>query len=721
MKPQRLSLLAAGVGLLALPAAAQLSPWQVDSGRVAIHFYDDILEDTGLIIEELHTTAEVFDPATEAMDGDLVGFQVMDPPSDLIVLRNREDNFQPYGVVGGKLVVDGGFYLYAADTGLGVDFTGFEVSPIEVRNDGPGGEADPDYFFLREPGSPTDDFKLCYVKIFFSDQPGYEPPVAPDTGDHEQTPEQLRIKAWDLIVTPDLAAKLGRPDLANRVVGYGKIDLDMSEYGGRYELPEGQNVYTPYEHGAPGTFEGSVKDVKLGLLTSLSNLGHTGTFGSGRTGMSMSTTSCNVGDLDVPWLAAMQENHPGIAMGLYRQLGGRFEQVGVSWIKHGFFALSNSQCTTCQHPSNGTFLGLGCSDTYGTGNNGDRMWLGPRSEWNPSTAKWTCLGSYFDGTPADCVRSVTGSGNGPVNHRLEAFDVDLANPGATYYYEADYLVREDASNMNNIGSRMATITSTGSTFSMSTPGTNNPLIEGPALLRWGDMHTFGSIDGDGEILLAAQVDDLGNGTWHYKYGLFNWRADRRPGSFSVPQAGPTADYYFHDIDDLPTNDWVPTTAGKNVTFTFPGVFEAGHKVAGPLEFDTLYNFEFTSTHPPAVRDAVVGIHDAGQGGDLLGLETLAPSILTMGASKLSPAAGESIALEVKGGTAGAMIALLEVNGVPLPSAIIVTPTPIPFVGGEVSIPITVDASAAGASFTWIAADVGTSVISLSNVSTLAVQ
>lgn len=715
----RLPLLAVGLLLPSVSLSAQLTPWSTDGGRVAIHFFDDVLHDSHLVLDEVNATAQTADALTEAMDGDLLGFAVVDP-SDLTVLRGRTSEFQPYGVLGGRLVVQGGFYLGASDTGAGVDFTGFEVRASEVRNDGPGGEPDPDYFFLRAPGSQTDDFKLCYVKIFFSNQPGYDP--GPD---HETTPEQLRIRAWDLVVTPELAAKLKRPDLAERVIGYGKIDLDMSEFGGRWEHPEGQNVYTPFQGGddeAGGSFSGSVKDVKLGILSGMTSLGHEGPVGSGRSGLSMATTSCNVGDVNVPWQAAMQEDHPGIAMALYRELGGRFEQVGVSWIKHGFFALSSSQCTACQNPSNGTFLGVGCSDTYGTANNGDRMWLGPRSEWDPHAATWTCAGSYFDGVPVDCVRSVTGSGTGPVNHRLEAFDVDLANPGATYYYEADYMVRDDVDNMNNIGSRRTVVTQGFSSYSFSTPSSvTNPLIEGPALTRWGDMHTYASVDGDGELLLAAEVDDLGNGTWRYKYALFNWRADRRPGTFGVAQSGPTSDFYFHDIDALPSNDWVPVAVGKNITFTFPGVFEAGHKVAGPLEFGTLYNFEFVSGHPPAVRDATVGIHDGGPGGDLLGMETLAPAVLTMGASKLSPAVGETVDLEVRGGTTGAMIALLAVNGITLPTPIIVTPTPIPFVGGVVAIPISIDPGAAGASFTWVAAEVSGSVIQVSNVATLKVQ
>lgn len=724
MKPFSPVVLAAGLGLLSPFASAQLEPVRVDGGRVALHFLEGKLDDLGLEIAVLDETAEVADPITEAMGGELHGFAVK-PESDLLALRTRAGSFQPYGVLTGSLFVDGGFVLTSPSTGGAVDFMGFEIAPREVRNDGPGGEPDPDYIYMKGPDSTEDDFQLCYVKVFFSPDAGYDP-TAPSSG-HQQ-PDRLRIKAWDLIVTDSLAAKLGRPDLAGEAIGYGKADLDIVDYDGRWEHPEGQNIYTPYQDGGgdPEAFQGSFKDVALGILNSLNFQGHVGSFGSGRTGMSMATTSCNFGDVNVPWLAAMQEDHPGIAMQLYRELDGRFEQVGVSWIKHGFFALSNSQCITCQNPSPGTFLGVGCSDTYGTGNNADRTWLGPRDEWDVFDGTWSCLGSFFDGTPVDCQRDQGGGGFGPVDHRLEAFDVDLANPGADYYYEAYYIVRGDQAKFNNIGSREANIgiNQFGTNFTFSTPsaGSGNPLIEGPAVLRWGDVQTIEGLGvDDGEVVLCATATDNGNGTWTYNYALFNWDLDRKVDSFSVPHAGVASDLYFHDIDDLASNDWVVTTDGKNLTWTFPGVFEAGHKVAGPLEFGTLYNFGFTSALPPATRDATLGVHEAGPGGDLLGVETLGPDMLTMGASKLAPAVGDTINLEVRGGAFGGMVAILSVNGLPLSSPIILTPTPIPFVSGELDIPVSIPANASGATMTFIAADVDTSVVQLSNLSTVAVQ
>jgi len=697
----------------AMPLGAQLTVWEAEGGRVVIHFFDEVLEQSNLALVDLEESAQVGDESVELFDGasTAFGFRAV-PESDMLALRTEDGRFQPYGILSGAVTVAGGFSLQSLTTGRGIDLHAFSFRPREVRNDGPSGEPDPDYIFLTPAHDPDfDAFKLCYVKVFFVDGQGYE---APQQADHA-LPDQLRIKAWDLIVTHQLAQALGRPDLEGRLLGYGKIEADVKLYDGAWSHPDGQNMFTPDQGGSEAAGAG-VLDVSLGILSSITQLGHVGTFPDGRAGMSMSTTSCNLGNVDVNWLAAMNEDHPGIAMGLFREMGGRFEQVGVSWIKHGFFALSNSQCIPCQHPSNGTFLGIGCSDTYGTSNNGDRFWLGPRDEWDAFGGTWTCLGSYFDGTPVDCIRSQNGSGLNSVDHRLEAFDADLNNNGATYYYEANYLVNGDVELTNNIGSRRCTMTWNGSSWNFATPAASNPLTEGPAVLRYGDVSTVASLKpDDGQVVVAVTATDLGDGSWRYEWALYNWNLDRKVGSFSIPAQGLITDLYFHDVDDQPANDWTPSFDGNKVTWTFPEVFLPGHKVAGPLEFNTLYNFGFTSKRAPTQRNAVLGIYEAGAGGDLLGVETLGPAVFELTASDLAPRENEQITVLMRGGNDLAVSVVLTVNGTPI--------TPIflggllPFVGGQASYPVTIPVGAAGITVGMIAADVdgALNVHQLSNI------
>src|SRR5690349_9264810 len=160
----------------------------------------------------------------------------------------------------------------------------------------------------------------------------------------------------------------------------------------------------------PGT------DVKLGALVPVQVLGHGGAHPTGYTAITLGTTACNVGTVDVPWIAAMQANHPVVAFLVARELNGRMRQISDrSYVKHTFSALSNSLCTPCQNPSNGTFLGVGCSDTYSAANNSDAYHLGPAWEIDPWLGSWTPACSYFDqGDPAasppqdcDSFRSLT--------------------------------------------------------------------------------------------------------------------------------------------------------------------------------------------------------------------------------------------------------------------------------------------------------------------------
>jgi len=53
--------------------------------------------------------------------------------------------------------------------------------------------------------------------------------------------------------------------------------------------------------------------------------------------------------------------------------------------------------------------------------------------------------------------------------------------------------------------------------------------------------------------------------------------------------------------------------------------------------------------------------------------------------------------------------------------LILTPSPIPFVGGEASLSLAVPPSVSGLDITFIAGDFDTSVVQLGNLMTLAVQ
>src|SRR5688572_28479699 len=115
-------------------------------------------------------------------------------------------------------------------------------------------------------------------------------------------------------------------------------------------------------------------DVIVGSLNGMDSYGSSG----GIYAYSIGTTSCNVGTVWLNWFANTNQ-HPVIGQNFYRLKNGRFEQIGMSWLKHGFFALSGSLCFNDCQGTNGEHLGVHCSDPYDAGLNGDQG-NGPRNE-----------------------------------------------------------------------------------------------------------------------------------------------------------------------------------------------------------------------------------------------------------------------------------------------------------------------------------------------------
>ena len=73
-------------------------------------------------------------------------------------------------------------------------------------------------------------------------------------------------------------------------------------------------------------------DVIVGDLNGVANWGSVGDIAA----FSVGTTSCNVGDEQLLW-EAPNSNHPVIGQNMYHLKDGRFEQVGMSWLKHGLY------------------------------------------------------------------------------------------------------------------------------------------------------------------------------------------------------------------------------------------------------------------------------------------------------------------------------------------------------------------------------------------------
>jgi thiosulfate dehydrogenase len=351
-------------------------------------------------------------------------------------------------------------------------------------------------------------------------------------------------------------------------------------------------------------------------------------------GLSVGTTSWNIGTADLQWFARPAENHPFIIMNLFRLKDDRFEQIGQSWIKHGFYALGNTQCGgTCTYEpghSQGNWLGTGCTDTYSASLNASQGGLGPRYEVNPWTGAWTYPGSH--------LAQGSHSHNG-IEHRIQVFDADLdpaQNPGATYYCESFYVCLDDVDAMNSAAWKEVAVASgsPGNPWTFSMSGSSVMPKIGFAIDAWvGARQTMLAeevppiefVSPDGRCILAAKATDLGGGQWHYEYALLNIDMDRKVGSFSIPISPGTvvtnigfhgARHHDEEVAGYSNTAWTGQVAGGAITWT---------TVDNPVRWGTLYNFRFDADVPPNVDDVTVtlGLFEPGAPAELTGL-TIGP-------------------------------------------------------------------------------------------------
>ncbi len=451
--------------------------------------------------------------------------------------------------------------------------------------------------------------------------------------DYDAARQTCSIKDGRLLMSEELAQKLGRPTEAGSVVGrlsivatLYPIEVTMLLNGAvESSLLPARNGDTPNVITAvPGP------DVIVGDLPSLDQFGSSGT----QVGLGVGTTSCNNGDQPLDWFQLPQIDHPVIPQNLYRMSGGgnnndRFEQIGQSWLKHAFFALEDNACGFGCNTSGcatGSHLCVGCSDPYGSSLNANQDGLGSRAWINPFT------GAY----PSNAADH-TGHNHTGTTHRIlvEASDLNTTlNPGATYYAEAQYVTPHEYAwcqthpgqcNMyNNASYRRFSVSGTTS-FTFTSVGSTVRMT--PAINAWtgATINRIEPVPGtDGIGFIGYKVTNPSAGVWHYEYALYNQNLDRGFQSFSVPLGGVTvSNVGFHAPLNHPgiANDGTQGDAGysnaawaANQTsgaLTWSSETFAQNQNANALRWGTLYNFRFDSNAPPQAAAATIGFFKTG--------------------------------------------------------------------------------------------------------------
>ncbi|MGH9947554.1 MAG: hypothetical protein ACRD6X_10160, partial [Pyrinomonadaceae bacterium] len=386
-------------------------------------------------------------------------------------------------------------------------------------------------------------------------------------------------------------------------------------------------------NGAPESGVVPGPDVIVGDLFNLQQFGSSGS----QVGLAVGTTSCNAGTIDLNWFQNPVNDHPVIPQNLYRMSGGagndeRFEQIGQSYVKHAFTALTENICNFGCNQVGGTRLGSGCSDPYSSGLNSGPN-LGSRAWINPYT------GVYPRNDSATPNNTHSGHTHTGVSHRIltEVSDLNTTtNAGATYYAEAQYITPHEYAwcqanpgqcNMfNNVSYRQYNVTGTTSfSFAPAAPTERTK----PAINAWSGA-TIVQITpdpaNDGVGFVAYKVTNPSPGVWHYEYAVYNQNMDRGIQSFSVPLStgAGVSNIGFHAPPQHPgwTNDgtvggagfsgaaWTQTPAADSMTWNSETF--AQNQNANAIRWGTTYNFRFDSNRPPQTANATVGFYKTGQ-------------------------------------------------------------------------------------------------------------
>jgi hypothetical protein len=352
-------------------------------------------------------------------------------------------------------------------------------------------------------------------------------------------------------------------------------------------------------------------DVTVFDFTDIRSWGSAGGFAA----YSIGANACNRGDAPLNWCdqasgcapGAATNDHPVIAQNLYRLKNGRFDQIGMSWLKHGFASLNgpDARCAgaagqACQPPPAGeNQLGVGCVDPYVAFQNGSPP-LGRRSEVNATTGTYPFPYSTVTATQVYDQR---------IKVLTMALDPAL-NIGATYWAEVHYISPHDAlagNGLNNASYRQVTV---GASPNYPLTMTGTFFERQPAINAWkmqDPIVTLINVDVPGTVAerfhVGRKVTDLGGGLWHYEYAVHNLNSDRGARAFEVefPGAVSFTNVGFKDIDShsgepYSTLDWTVFSSGGLLSWATDTF--ATDPNANALRWGTMYNFWFDADQPP---------------------------------------------------------------------------------------------------------------------------
>jgi hypothetical protein len=430
-----------------------------------------------------------------------------------------------------------------------------------------------------------------------------------------------------LVGSDALAGRAGLEMLSGRVVGAVLTDAVLSDEGEDSSAALGADSRADALRAPAG--ESTTINIgcsRLGLNASGNgdDFAYYGESGGIRA-FSFASTACNYGTGLAEWISGHGGGigrHPVIGQNMYRLQDGRFEQVGQSWLKHSFCAVSEPTCNTCTDDGGCNFLGLGCADTYWATLN-DGASGGSKAIINPQGVQ------SAGGTHS--TQGAAPSGPTAIRGRLQVKTVDqvtglpATNGGVMYFGELQYVTHDEArQNRNNNCSWRQVYFPNASSIVGTAIGQPSVHAQEQALEAWKDndaqvqlVHVY-EVTGQpwGRYTVGYRVYDNGDGTWDYEYAVHNMNGDRGVGSFSVPVPNgvTVTDIGFHDVDYHSGDpysgiDWTPVQQDGALTWSTTPF--ATNVNANAIRWGTLYNFRFTADTAPVAATLTLGLFKPG--------------------------------------------------------------------------------------------------------------
>ena len=343
---------------------------------------------------------------------------------------------------------------------------------------------------------------------------------------------------------------------------------------------------------------------------------------SGIAAYSVASQSCNIGNVDLIWTSGDGTTHPVISQNVYRLKGRRFEQLGQSWLKHGFCALCESGCGAGVGGGCASVLRVGCADTYSSGLN-DGQSGGPKFTVDPTS------GNHLHPDP-------TPTGNATIRGRLQCQvdDVDPAlNAGASYFVEGNYIHYVD--HQNGFAHNNSTWRTVNFTSGLVMQGNGNSVnhVGESCVYGWKSADSGvtireitnineGGAGIHGYYQVAYRVWDNGDGTWDYVYVVNNQNSTQGAYSVSFPSGGGLnlTNVWFNDVDyhsgePQDGTDWTMTEGSSEITWTCPQTF-AQNPDANAINWCTAYSFGFTADAGPVSGVGQIELFEPGVGSTL---------------------------------------------------------------------------------------------------------